>query len=69
MALKVFLDDLDKKIILALEEHGAKTSTRELSEILNESDRTIRYRLAKLKDQEMYVHMRGNLVLQNIFLL
>jgi DNA-binding Lrp family transcriptional regulator len=53
MALKVDLTPLDKKIILALEEHGAKTSTRELSEILNKPDRTIRYRLAKLKEQEI----------------
>jgi len=53
MALKVSLDDLDLKIIRALEEQGAKCSTRELSEILNESDRTIRYRLAKLKEKEI----------------
>ena len=53
MALKVSLDDLDVKIIRALEEQGAKCSTRELSEILNESDRTIRYRLAKLKEKEV----------------
>lgn len=58
MDLKVSLDSLDKKIIGALEEHGAKVSTRELSELLNNSDpelevsdRTIRYRLSKLREK------------------
>jgi len=53
MALKDPLDSLDMKIIHALEEHGMKTSTRELSELLGEKDRTIRYRLAKLKEKEI----------------
>jgi len=39
------------KIIRALEKHGAKVSTRELSELLDESDRTIRYRISKLKEK------------------
>ncbi|MHA1422544.1 MAG: Lrp/AsnC family transcriptional regulator [Candidatus Thorarchaeota archaeon] len=51
MSLKASLDPLDKKIIRALEEHGAKVSTRELSELLGKSDRTIRYRISKLKEK------------------
>ncbi|MGY5860604.1 MAG: winged helix-turn-helix transcriptional regulator [Candidatus Thorarchaeota archaeon] len=58
MSLKVTLDSLDMTIIRAIEEHGAKVSTRELSELLNAknpelnvSDRTIRYRIAKLKEK------------------
>ena len=51
MALKVDLDDLDEKIIRALDKYGAKVSTRELGEILGEKDRTIRYRISKLKEK------------------
>ncbi|TFH10659.1 MAG: winged helix-turn-helix transcriptional regulator [Candidatus Thorarchaeota archaeon] len=51
MTLKASLDPLDLKIIRALEEHGAKISTRELSELLNEPGRTIRYRITKLKEK------------------
>ncbi|MHA1615079.1 MAG: winged helix-turn-helix transcriptional regulator [Candidatus Thorarchaeota archaeon] len=52
MTLKVTLDDLDKEILLALEELGTKVSTRELSERLdNVSSRTIRYRISKLKEK------------------
>ncbi len=50
MSLNASLDPLDKKIIRALEEHGAKVSTRELSELLGKSDRTIRYRISKMKE-------------------
>ncbi len=51
MSLKTSLDDLDQKILLALEELGTKVSTRELSDRLNEPGRTIRYRISKLKDK------------------
>ena len=51
MSLKATLDPLDMKIIRALEEHGAKVSTRELSELLDEPGRTIRYRITKLKEK------------------
>ncbi len=50
MSLKSSLDPLDLKILHALEEHGTKISTRELSEILDEPGRTIRYRISKLKE-------------------
>jgi len=51
MTLKVALDDLDKEILLVMEELGTKASTRELSERLdNVSSRTIRYRISKLKE-------------------
>jgi DNA-binding Lrp family transcriptional regulator len=50
MSLKSSLDPLDSKILHALEEHGTKISTRELSELLDEPSRTIRYRISKLKE-------------------
>jgi DNA-binding Lrp family transcriptional regulator len=51
MSLKSSLDPLDLKILHALEEHGTKVSTRELSELLDEPSRTIRYRISKLKEK------------------
>ncbi|MHA2026303.1 MAG: winged helix-turn-helix transcriptional regulator [Candidatus Thorarchaeota archaeon] len=51
MSLKTSLDPLDLKILHALEEHGTKVSTRELSELLDEPSRTIRYRISKLKEK------------------
>lgn len=51
MSLKSSLDPLDSKILHALEEHGTKISTRELSELLDEPSRTIRYRISKLKER------------------
>jgi DNA-binding Lrp family transcriptional regulator len=50
MSLKSSLDPLDLKILHALKEHGTKVSTRELSELLDEPSRTIRYRLSKMKE-------------------
>jgi DNA-binding Lrp family transcriptional regulator len=55
MSVKSSLDDLDLKIIRALEKHGTKVSTRELGELLDESDRTVRYRLSKLKEKGIVV--------------
>jgi DNA-binding Lrp family transcriptional regulator len=51
MSLKSSLDPLDLKILHALEEHGTKVSTRELSALLDEPSRTIRYRISKLKEK------------------
>ncbi|MFW9954329.1 MAG: winged helix-turn-helix transcriptional regulator [Candidatus Thorarchaeota archaeon] len=47
------LNDIDIDILLALEKEGAKTSTRNLSKILDIPDRTIRYRLNRLKEKEL----------------
>ena len=51
MALKESLDPLDMEILRALEKHGTKVSTRELSELLDEPGRTIRYRITKMKEK------------------
>jgi len=51
MSLKISLDPLDLKILEALEELGTKVSTREIGERLDESSRTIRYRISKLKEK------------------
>ena len=51
MSLKPSLDPLDLKILHALEQHGTKVSTRELSQLLDEPSRTIRYRISKLKEK------------------
>ncbi len=51
MSLKSSLDDIDLDILHALEELGTKVSTRELSERIGHPDRTIRYRISKLKEK------------------
>ena len=51
MKISVPLDDTDVAILKTLEEKGAKTSTKELGEILGISDRTARYRLKRLKEK------------------
>ncbi len=54
MKITVPLTDIDVKILNLLEEKGAKTSTRELSEILGISDRTARYRLKRMKEKGLF---------------
>jgi len=51
LKITVPLDDIDVDILNVLEEKGAKTSTRELAEILDISDRTARYRLKRLREK------------------
>jgi DNA-binding Lrp family transcriptional regulator len=51
MKLTVNLDDTDVRILKALMDHKKKVSTRELGAQLDIKDRTVRYRLRKLKDK------------------
>jgi DNA-binding Lrp family transcriptional regulator len=51
MKLAANLDDTDVRILKTLVEHKKKVSTRELSEQLDIPDRTVRYRLKKLKEK------------------
>jgi DNA-binding Lrp family transcriptional regulator len=45
------LSDIDVDILRALETEGTKISTRDLSKILDIPDRTIRYRLNRMRDK------------------
>ncbi|MGY5874259.1 MAG: winged helix-turn-helix transcriptional regulator [Candidatus Thorarchaeota archaeon] len=45
------IDDTDKDILIALQKSRIKISTRDLSEQLGVPDRTVRYRLKKLKEK------------------
>ena len=51
MKITVPLNDTDVAIINVLNEKGSKISTKELSKILGISDRTVRYRLKRLKEK------------------
>jgi DNA-binding Lrp family transcriptional regulator len=51
MKIAANLDETDKRILKSLAEHKKKVSTRELSEELEIPDRTVRYRLRKLKEK------------------
>jgi DNA-binding Lrp family transcriptional regulator len=51
LKITIPLNDTDVAILKILEEKGAKTSTKELGEILGISDRTARYRLNRLKEK------------------
>jgi len=51
MKIDANLDDTDVRILKALVEHKKKVSTRELSDQLDVPDRTVRYRLRKLKEK------------------
>jgi DNA-binding Lrp family transcriptional regulator len=51
--ITVPLSNEDLEILKALEKLGAKTSTRDLSELLGISDRTIRYRLKRLREKDL----------------
>jgi DNA-binding Lrp family transcriptional regulator len=52
------LDEKDLAIIEALDSSWPKISTRQLSERLNIPSRTIRYRLARLKEMGVLYHIR-----------
>ena len=54
MKITVPLNDTDVAIINVLNEKGSKISTKELSEILDISDRTVRYRLKRLKEKGFF---------------
>jgi len=47
------LSKIDVDILKTLEAEGAKTSTRDLSKILDVPDRTIRYRISRLKEKKL----------------
>ncbi len=47
------LNDIDVQILKKLESEGAKTSTRDLGKILDIPDRTVRYRLNRLREKKI----------------
>ena len=51
MKLTVPLDDTDIGILSAIQNYSSKISTSQLSEQLGIPDRTVRYRLTKLREQ------------------
>ncbi len=53
MKKRLELDDTDLRILEALDQMGAKVSTRELAKELGMNDRTIRYRLKKLRERKI----------------
>lgn len=57
MKIAIALDKTDVDIIDVLYEKGAKLSTRKLAEILDVSDRTVRYRLKRLKEKGLLKSM------------
>ena len=70
-------DEKDLRVMQELDKNGPKTSTEQLSEILNIPPRTIRYRISRLKEKgimkpyvitthERKIGMGDNLILLNI---
>jgi len=53
LEIELPLSETDIDILKALESEGAKTSTRDLSKMLNIPDRTIRYRLNRMREKHI----------------
>ena len=51
--IQIPLDDIDKKILIILQTEGAKISTAEIGKRLKIPDRTVRYRINKLREKEL----------------